>query len=773
MNSIRILSLILISVLITNASYGQNELYRNASTPIDERVEDLLSRMTLYEKIGQMTQLNITLINTTGQQRDVVLVEEKARDLIRNHHIGSFLNGEAVTASEWFTFSDRLSRIAVEECRLGIPVIYGIDHIHGASYLAGATIFPHAINLGATFNPVHSYNTGRVTSTESADLGHHWNFAPVLDLGVNPLWPRLYETFGEDPHLASVMGAAYVDGYQNNERIAPYKVTATAKHFLAYSDPKSGWDRSPTQISMQAIHEFHRPPFQAAIDAGAKTVMVNSGEINGIPVHASYELLTELLRNEMGFEGVIVTDWDDIGKLVTFHKVAKDYKEATYRVVMAGVDMSMTPRSLYFNEAMLELAEEGRISEERIDESVRRILKLKFELGLFENPYPRDDRFNRIGSPEHKAKALEAARESIVLLRNENAALPAASPAHILVMGPAANNKRNLAGGWTIAWQGGEEERFPEDMLTIYTALKKEYPGAIIELVQHIPGNAGQEWSAFRNRLDRADLIVYAGGEEPYTEYVGNITDLTLPAVQLAEISRVSGSTTPVVLVLVQGRPRLITSIVEQVDAILFAGLPGFEGAEAIANLISGRVNPSGKMPISYPQHSGHHVPYNHKSSDVYFFNADEANMIVQGNPATSLFPFGYGLSYTRFSYSDLELSSVDLDENGSITATVTVTNTGDLPGMESVLWFISNHFGYISRPVTELKYFEKTDLAPGESQTVSFTIDSRQHLAYPDHKGKPLLEPGSFTLTVGGLAHDFNLSVTDHQSYPNTGRQN
>jgi len=728
---------------------AQSLLYQDPKTSVEERVEDLLDRMTIYEKIGQMTQLNITTINPTGKQADVVLVEEKARELISKHHIGSFLNGEAVPPEQWYEYTNRLTRLAMEESRLGIPIIYGIDHVHGANYLEESTVFPHNINLGATFNPEHSYNTGWVTAYETADLGHHWNFAPILDIGVNPLWPRIYETFGEDPLLAARMGEAYTKGLQENEEIAPYKVAATAKHFLGYSDPKSGWDRSPAYIPKQVIHEFHRPSFQAAVDAGIKTVMLNSGEINGIPVHGSYELITELLREQMGFDGVIVTDWGDIEKLVDFHFVAENFKEATYRSVMAGIDVSMTPLTLEFNEAMRALVDEGRITEERLDESVRRILRLKFELGLFENPYPSNKRLDRVGTAENKMKALKAAHESIVLLKNENEILPAENPKRILVAGPTADNKRNLAGGWTLAWQGTKEERYPDDMLTILDALKAEYPNATVDKITDIPSN---------QQLNAADLIVYAGGEEPYTEFVGNISDLSLPQTQLNDIYKLTASGTPVALVLVQGRPRLITSIDDKVDAILYAGLPGFQGAEAIANIISGTVNPSGKLPISYPESSGHFTPYNHKPSANYDFDEENANQISQVSLPTSLYPFGHGLSYTTFSYSGLELSSQSLDKNGFLTASVTVTNSGERAGMESVLWFITDKVGAITRPVEELAHFEKVTLEPGESLTLEFVITPHGQLSYPDRDGNTILESGGFTVKVGELTDDFRL---------------
>ena len=555
---------------------------------------------------------------------------------------------------------------------------------------------------------------------------------------MNPLWARIWETYGEDPHLASVMGRNFIEGYQGNEEIAPFRVAATGKHFVAYSDPRTGWDRTPVQLSMQAIREFHLPPFQAAVDAGIKTMMLNSGEVNGVPVHASYEFVTELLRDDMGFDGVVLTDWADIEKLVDLHRTAKNYKEAVYQAVTAGIDVSMTPLNLDFNHALKELVDEGWITEERLDESVRRILRLKFELGLFEEPFPRNDRLHRIGTEENRLKALEAARESIVLLQNENDILPAKDPGLIVIAGMSANSKRNLNGGWTLTWAGGAEEQYPEDMHTIYTALQKEYPAAEIKLIE-----SELRSSANMDLLDSADLIIYAGGEEPYAEFTGNVTDLTLPREQLSDIAFLSESDTPLVLVLVMGRPRIITPIVEKADAILFAGLPGFEGGEAITNIISGRVNPSGRLPISYPMHTGHFSTYNHKPSAI---------------TSSTLYPFGHGLSYTEFEYSNLQLGSSSLGMNESLTASVTITNSGDVSGMESVLWYITNHVGRISRPVLELKHFEKIELEPGESKRLEFELVPQKHLSYPDHYGKRILEPGLVTVRVGDLSEGFRL---------------
>ena len=718
---------------------------------VSSRVEELIEQMTLEEKAGQMTQLNISTINTTGVQRDVILDAEKVIPLIRDHHIGSFLNGEAVPAEMWFEYMTELMHLSVEHSRLGIPIIYGIDHMHGASYVANSTIFPHNINIGATFNTLHAVNNGIVTGLESADLGHHWIFAPVLDLGRNPLWPRIYETFGEDPYVAEIMGYEYVYNLQNNPGTAPYKQAATGKHFLGYSDPVSGWDRTPAHIPDQQIYEFFVPGFRGAMDAGLSTIMINSAEINGVPVHASKEILTDLLRDYLGFEGVAVTDWADVDQLVTKHRIAENIKEATYLSVMAGIDMCMTPYDLSFTNALIELVKEGRIPESRLDESVRRILTLKFELGLFENPYPSNERFDRIGAPEHKALAYDAAVESIVLLKNEGNALPLASGAEsILIVGPSADSKRNLSGGWTLAWQGGEEERYPDDVETIFTATQKAFPGATVEAVSDI---SAANLNAIVQKANAADVVIYALGETPYTEGVGNINTLILPDEQHNLVNATADISATKILVMVEGRPRIITDFVDHMDAVLFAGLPGNEGGKAIANIIAGTEVPSGKMSITYPRFAGAFYPYNYKWAVYTPSNQSQEEFV-----STTLYPFGYGLSYTTFAYSDLKLSASEVSKNGTLTASVTVTNTGDVAGMESVLWYLSDHVGSITRPNKELRNFGKIDLAPGESKTVTFEIEPTDDLSFPDKNGTILLENGSFTLAVGGLTATFSL---------------
>ncbi|MDO7850218.1 glycoside hydrolase family 3 N-terminal domain-containing protein [Hymenobacter sp. CA1UV-4] len=719
-------------------------------------MQQLLAQMTLEEKIGQMTQLNLSAINTTGDNKDVLLDSAKATALVRNFHIGSFINGEAVPAAQWVRYCAALQRIALRESRLHIPMIYGIDHMHGASYVSGTAIFPHNLNLGATFNPELARLTARATVLESADLGHAWVFAPNLDLGVNTYWPRLYETYGEDPLVAATMGAAFVREMQTNSEIAPYKVAACAKHFIGYSDPRNGWDRNNALISDQRLQEFFRPSFQAAIDSGVESVMVNSGEINGEAVHASRAILTDLLRRQMGFKGVVVTDWEDINRLVKVQKIAPNEKEATWMAVDAGIDVAMTPYTTNFCRLVKELVQEGRLTPARIEQSAGRVLQMKDEIGLFENPMPRADRLARVGDPALRAQAVAAARESLVLLKNQRNVLPLA-PAHVkrlLVLGPSAESRANLCGGWTLAWQGRPEEAYPKDVPTLVEALRKEYPGAIIETLPYRNAAGKLLPVNILSAAKQADAVVLALGERPYTEVLGNTSDLTLPddQQQLARAAQASGK--PTVLVIIGGRPSIIRNVEAGSSAIIWAGLPGYGGGTALAEVISGRTNPSGKLPFTYPQFAGHVTNYHHDNNENSLDLIDFAGGFGQFQPkykASMLTEFGEGLSYTSYTYSGLALSdSVLTGTAGKLRATVRVANTGQRAGQEAVLWFLTDEVGRIARPVRLLRHFEKQPFAPGQSREMAFTIDPLRDLSYPDGQGRPQLEDGWYTLRVG-----------------------
>lgn len=730
--------------------------FMDASLPVEERVANLMQQMTIEEKIGQMMQIDISQINTDGEHA-VDLDAAKAREAMANYHIGSFLNGFAVGPQQWHDFIYELQEIVYDEHRLGIPVIYGIDHMHGASYLLGSTIFPHNINLANSFNKDMARTMGEITVKESAHLGHNWNFAPVQDIGREPRWPRFYETFGEDPYLASELGRAYTAGLEQESSVEPYRMAATAKHFIGYSTPYSGWDRSPVDMSDQVLHEVHRPPFQAVIDEGIQTVMINSGELNGVPVHASKPLLTDLLRDEMGFDGVILTDWADIIKLTTldeigyqqehYHHAAENEKEATYKAIKAGIDVSMTPQSFDFFYHMMELVEEGRISEERIDESVERVLRLKFELGLFDNRYPTTEHFDLVGHQDHKAEALQSARESLVLLENENDFLPVSPDGvdNILVVGPRADSKRDLSGGWTLEWQGGPEEMYPDDIHTIYSGISSTYDNAEVTFIDSVSTDDQYGYQEFKESAESADFIVLALGEEPYTEFVGDITDMNLDDDQINIAEAVASVDVPTAFVYVGGRPRLLPdAVLDNSDAILFAGLPGYKGGEAIADIISGNFNPSGKLAFTYPSEPSHFTTYDHKHT----------------NRVSAQWEFGHGLSYTNFEYSNLSLTSDSIEQNGSITASIDITNSGDLAGQKNVLWFLRNDVSLITRPIKELKHFEKIYLEPGEQKTVEFNITPEEHLFFPDETGSTVMQSGSFTLMIDDKSEQFHLNT-------------
>jgi len=724
------------------------------STPtkdaIDKKIDALLKQMTIEEKVGQMTQLDLTLyladsINAHFNNTDTFVIDTtKLISLLDKYYIGSFLNANAISSKAWYEYSKQLQEVNMRHSRLKIPIVYGIDHIHGATYLAEGTIFPHAISLACSYNPDLAFQMGQTTVLETAHLGHHWVFNPVLDIARNKYWPRMHETYGEDAYLASRMGEMYVKGIQDTTATAPYKVAACAKHYLGYSASYSGWDRSPSEISQQTLQEIYIPSFKAAIDAGVKTVMINSGEINGIPVHASYKYLTTILRNQLGFKGVAVTDWEDIISLWKGHKVAANEKEATYMAIMAGVDMSMVPYSTHFCDYLTELVNEGRISEERIDLSVRRILRLKFELGLFEQPYPSDEYFNRAATPENIAKAKNAVRESIVLLKNKGAILPLTLNDKIVLAGPTADRKQALTGGWTYRWMPTDENIFPKTMSSLSQALELSFGKNLVNATQ----------KDIKVKASTAKAIVLALGEpNAYSEGFNSIVDLDLSDEQQELLDLATSTGKPVIVILLEGRPRTFPRYVDKTDAIIYAGLPGIYGAEIITEILTGKTNPSGKMSFSYPMYQGHQLNYNYKPSAFSYLHTLDSNL-----NRWTIGEFGSGLSYTSFEYSNLILSDSLMTAKDTLIATVTVKNTGNIAGKESVLWFLRDDVAPITRPVKELKHFEKKELAPGDKATYSFSITANS-LAYPDPQGKPVLSGDYYTLTVGKLSQKFKVN--------------
>lgn len=727
-------------LLIVAATMLLSSCTKRTADPMEAKIDSLLALMTIEEKIGQMTQICFSTITLNGT-KNLDLDVDNFKEAILQYHVGSFLSGSD-SKDKWVQFITAIQKVAVEESRMKIPIIIGIDHVHGANYVNEGTILPHNLNLSCSFDPLWVKKAAEITAIETAPLGLSWNFAPVLDVGKNSYWPRLYETFGEDPLLCSMMGKAFITAYENCEAIKPVKLAACAKHFIGYSDPKSGWDRSPSEIPDQVLYEHFVPPFRAAIEAGVKSCMINSGELNGEPVHASEKILTGLLRHKLGYTGVLLTDIKDIMKIVEMHGGAANEKEATLLSINAGIDMYMACNSYNFCTIMKELLQEKKISEERINISVRRILRLKFELGLFDNPYPTGN-IEKIGCEEHRMAAKEMATESIVLLKN-NGLLPLQAPKKILLTGFAAHSKKILNGAWTFEWLGAPEERQPANMRTLYDALKAAYDSANISLFDGLPLNRPEK-DKFLAAAKKNDVLIVTAGELPYSEFKGNISNLSLDKQHMQLIQLALSTGKPVLLILFEGRPRIITAVADSLDAIIFAGYPGMMGADALTDIIAGKANPSGKLSFSYPAFVGHCVPYYHKKSDKY----------------TALYPFGHGLSYTSYAYANMQVSDTLIkNADTKIEVSIEIKNTGRREGKEVVMLFMQDEVGRITRPVKQLLRFEKVFLPAGITKKIVFEIVPSKDFSYPDEKGNPILENGHFTLIIGNETKRINVEL-------------
>jgi beta-glucosidase len=714
-----------------------------------DRVEALLSRMTLEEKVGQMTQVTLAAVAAAEQDVDghVRLDPARLREAIVEHHVGSILNvvNASLTLDGWRALLAEIQDVALNETRIGIPVVYGIDFVHGGNYLRTGTILPHNIGLAATFNRDLVRRSGVVTAEDALAAGLPWNFAPVMDVGRIQLWPRYYETFGEDPFLAAVLGREATEGLQQTGPVA-----ATLKHYLGYSGSEVGRDRTPANLTERVVREYYLPPFRAGVEAGAMSVMVNSGEIDGVPLHASRYWLTDVLRGELGFDGVIVTDWEDVIFLHTRHRVAPSIKDAVRMAVEAGIDMSMTPHEYGFATFLAELVREGVVSEARVDESVRRILTMKQQLGLLDNALPDTAWRDRSGTATARAVARQAARESVTLLANDGV-LPVDRNARILVTGPAANALSPLHGGWTHTWQGTDSRYFPTDALTLLDAIR-----ARGSRVTFAPGSGFEQPAdiqAVVQAARRADVVIIAVGEDAYAEWVGDVMDLTLPAAQLELVRAVQATGTPTVLVLVQGRPRVISAVADAAAAIVMAYQPGMEGAEAIAEVLFGEHNPAGRLPFTYPRHPNALDTYDHRFAQTLGtgFERSPTGFAPQ-------FEFGHGLSYTTFGYSGLRLENSTMEAAGSMTVEVQVTNRGARAGQHSVLLFVRQHYASLTPAVRRLRGFEKIELAPGASQVVRFTLTAAD-LGFVGTDGTTRLEPGLFSVMVGDLEAVFELA--------------
>jgi beta-glucosidase len=730
-----------------------------------QKIEALLKRMTLEEKVGQMTQLALAMV-ISGRDQEAKIDSAKLEKAIVKYGVGSILNvsDQALTVDKWHEIIGEIQNASIKKTRLGIPMIYGIDSIHGANYVRGATMFPQEIGMAATFNPELMKRAAEIAAIETRAAAIPWSFSPVLDLGRNPLWPRFWETFGEDPYLSKVMGVAFVRGLEGSDVSSDTQVASSLKHYMGYSFPLTGRDRTPAWIPENYLREYFLPSFEAAVKAGARTIMVNSGEINGVPGHINHQILTDILRTELGFKGFVVSDWEDIKKLVTTWRIAADEKEATRLAVMAGIDMSMVPNDYSFADHLVALVKEGAVPQARIDEAVRRILRVKFELGLFEKPMPDASLKAKFGLPEYRETSLAAARESITLLKNNNNVLPLSKNAKVLVTGPTSDSLVSMNNGWTWVWQGSEESLYPADRLTIRKAIEAKVGASNVTFVQgtkitkalgpsnSTPTDQEQEVdiAAAVRAAQNVDVVVLALGEGSYCETPGNITDLTIgePQIKLAEAIKATGK--PVVMVLVEGRPRIINRIADSASAILMAYNPSDEGGRAIADILFGDVNPSGKLPFTYPRTPNGLINYDHKPFETE--NTAFGNMAF--NPQ---FQFGEGLSYTTFAYRDLRLGKQTISANEDLPVSVTVKNTGNRAGKESVLVYVSDLVASISPPGKRLRRFAKINLDPGQSKTLTFKL-RREDLSFIGSNNKPTLEPGEFEVRIGSLVQKFTL---------------
>ncbi len=742
------------------------------NSDIDKRIDSIMSNMTIEQKIGQMAQINLTVIANGPDKwssfEPLQIDKDRIEKAIHKYHVGSILNttnNRARDISTWNKIIDEIQSYALSS-DTAIPILYGIDGIHGATYIDGATMFPQQIGTAATWDIKNSFNMGMVTAYETRAAGIPWNFSPVLDLGQDPRFPRQFETFGEDPYLTTQMGLASLEGQQgiDNNMDNDYVVATSIKHFLGYQTTISGKDRTPSYIPEHVLRELHLPAFEKAISQGAKTIMINSGLINGIPVHADRYLLTNLLREELGFDGIILTDWEDINKLHDRDKVAESRKEAIKIAINAGIDMSMIPYDYEeFCDNLLELVKEGEISEARIDESVRRILKLKIELGLFDKKNKSD--YSDFGSQKHQNYAYDAAVESVTLLKNENSILPIKNKNKILVTGPNGNSMRTLNGAWTYSWQGEKTDFFAEDHNTIYEAIKNKFTDSDVKYIPGVTYPINEDYDkepkfeyydqyfdkkkeAIKYANEEADIIILALGENSYTEKPGDLNDINLNRLQLDFANEIIKSGKPVVLVLNIGRPRLISEIESKVNAVINIYLPGNFGGDALADILYGSVNPSGKLPYSYPLYSNSLIPYNYKPAEVQNNAQGAYNYVGEVN---NLYDFGFGLSYTSFEYSNLKLNSNQFSKNENIYLSVDIKNTGEIEGKEVIQVYSKDHYASLTPDIKRLRAFKKIELKPGEIKNVKFEIKV-QDLGFINYQNKHVVETGTFDLMVGSL---------------------
>lgn len=768
--------LLSISLLALAYTASANVPVIKSDPKIEAQVEQTLKKLTLEEKIGQMMELVTDLFGANDKNGVFYIDEHKTDSILSRYKIGSILNAPntcAPTAKQWEKYISQIQKISMK--RIGIPCVFGLDQNHGSTYTQGGTLFPQNINVAATFNREIARRSAEATAYETRAVSIPWTYSPTVDLGRDARWPRIWENFGEDCYLSSEMGKAMVYGFQGEDpnNIDQYHIATSMKHFMGYGVPWTGKDRTPAYISPADLREKHFAPFLAGLQAGALTVMVNSASVNGVPMHANKEFLTGWLKEETGWDGVLITDWADINNLYTREMVAKDKKDALRIAINAGIDMIMEPYSCDACGYLVELVKEGKIPMSRIDDACRRVLRMKYRLDLFKNPTQKLKNYPKFGGEEFAKLALEGATESMALLKNEGNILPLQHGKKILLTGPNANQMRCLDGGWSYTWQGHRADEFAGKYNTIYEAFCNEYGKENVILNQGVTYNEkGKYWEENEPQIQEAvaaakdaDVIVACIGENSYTETPGNLTDLWLSENQRNLVKALAQTGKPVILVLNEGRPRLIADIEPLAQGIINILIPGNMGGDALANLVSGKSNFSGKMPYTYPKEINSLANYDFKKSEevgtmegAYDYNAK----------ITQQWGFGYGLSYTSYKYSNLKVSQSDFRHGDIIKVSVDVKNTGKVAGKESVLLFSSDLIASVVPDGRRLRAFDKVELQPGETKTVTFELKA-DDLAFVGWNGKWRLEEGDFKLMIADQSADIH--CTDTYQWPTANR--
>ena len=723
---------------------------------IEQQVEKLLSEMDLDAKIGQMTELAIDVLGETING-EFQLDEAKLHKAIAEYKVGSFLNAPGPVAQspeKWNEIIGRIQELSMAE--IGIPCIYGLDQNHGTTYTLGGTLFPQNINMGAAFNPDLTYEAARVTAYETRASNCPWTYSPTVDMARDPRWPRVWENYGEDCLVNAIMGSTAVRGFQGDDpnHIPADRIATSVKHYMGYSMPRTGKDRTPAYIFVSELREKCFAPFKACVEAGALTIMVNSGSINGKPVHADRELLTQWLKEDLGWDGMLITDWADINNLYTREHVAANKKEAIEMAINAGIDMAMEPYDLNYCTLLKELVQEKKIPMSRIDDAVRRVLRLKFRLGLFDHPNTLLKDYPLFGSKEHALIALHAAEESEVLLKNKDNILPLPQGKKLLVTGPNANSMRCLNGGWSYSWQGHLTDRFADKYNTIYEAICNKFGADHVRLEQGVtykPEGAYMEEN--EPEIEKAvaaarnvDIIIACIGENSYCETPGNLSELTISANQSKLVKALAATGKPIILILNEGRPRIINELEPLADAVIDILLPGNYGGDALANILAGDVNPSAKMPYTYPRHEAALTTYDYRVSE----EMDKMEGAYDYNAVVSVqWPFGYGLSYTTFEYSNFQTDKSSFTTGDGLHFSIDVTNTGKYAGKEVVMLFSSDLVASLTPENRRLRAFKKVELQPGETQTVTLSIKGSD-LAFVNSDGQWVLEQGDFRMQCG-----------------------